>query len=181
MLEKKYNHLEVEKGKYENWKSKNYFNCDTKSDKTPFCIVIPPPNVTGVLHMGHALDNTLQDILARYKRMCGFSTLWLPGTDHASIATEAKIVEQMRKEGVTKEDIGKTISVCYIITDFKHIPHCPIWDKCLVIMICRVTHWKHTLRKKFKLLWENKILKKTLFKRGQYFCLKFHKGLCEGI
>lgn len=76
-------------------------------EKPAYTIVIPPPNITGQLHMGHALDNTLQDILIRYKRMSGYSTLWLPGTDHASIATEAKIVEEMRKEGVTKEDIGR--------------------------------------------------------------------------
>ena len=77
------------------------------NEAEPFSIVMPPPNITGQLHMGHALDNTLQDILVRYKRMRGFSTLWVPGTDHASIATEAKIVEQMRKEGIFKEDIGR--------------------------------------------------------------------------
>ena len=76
-------------------------------EKEPYTIVIPPPNITGQLHMGHALDETLQDILIRWKRMSGYSTLWLPGTDHASIATEAKIVEAMRKEGIKKEDIGR--------------------------------------------------------------------------
>ena len=75
--------------------------------KKPYTIVIPPPNITGQLHMGHALDNTLQDILIRWRRMQGYEALWLPGTDHASIATEAKIVEAMRKEGVTKEEIGR--------------------------------------------------------------------------
>ena len=75
-------------------------------DKKPYTIVIPPPNITGQLHMGHALDETLQDILIRWRRMEGYETLWLPGTDHASIATEAKIVEAMRKEGTTKEEIG---------------------------------------------------------------------------
>ena len=75
--------------------------------QTPYTIVIPPPNITGQLHMGHALDNTLQDILIRYHRMKGFDTLWVPGTDHASIATEAKIVEAMKQEGITKDDIGR--------------------------------------------------------------------------
>ena len=75
--------------------------------KKTYTIVIPPPNITGQLHMGHALDNTLQDILIRYHRMAGYDTLWLPGTDHASIATEAKIVEAMRKEGLTKDDLGR--------------------------------------------------------------------------
>ena len=79
MLDKKYNHVEVEKNKYEEWKSKGYFKSDSKSDKTPYCIVIPPPNVTGKLHLGHAWDTTLQDILIRYKRMQGYDTLWLPG------------------------------------------------------------------------------------------------------
>ena len=84
MLDKKYNHLEVEKNKYEEWKSHNYFKCDDKKDKTPYCIVIPPPNVTGKLHLGHAYDTTIQDIIIRYKRMQGFDTLWLPGMDHAA-------------------------------------------------------------------------------------------------
>lgn len=77
--------------------------------KKPFTIVMPPPNITGQLHMGHALDNTMQDILIRFKRMQGYEALWLPGTDHASIATEAKIVEKMREEGITKEEIGREI------------------------------------------------------------------------
>jgi len=83
------------------------FHAEIDKEKTPFTIVIPPPNITGQLHMGHALDETLQDILIRWKRMQGYCTLWLPGTDHASIATEAKIVEAMAKEGITKEDIGR--------------------------------------------------------------------------
>ena len=92
---------------YQMWLDGNYFHAEPNPDKKPYCIVIPPPNITGQLHMGHALDNTLQDILIRYKRMRGFETLWMPGTDHASIATEAKIVEAMRKEGLTKESIGR--------------------------------------------------------------------------
>lgn len=83
------------------------FMPSVKRGKKTYTIVIPPPNITGQLHMGHALDNTLQDILIRYHRMAGYDTLWVPGTDHASIATEAKIVEAMRKEGITKEDIGR--------------------------------------------------------------------------
>ena len=106
-LEKQYNPSSFEDRIYKFWVDNKYFHADVKSDKKPYTIVIPPPNITGQLHMGHALDNTLQDILIRYHRMCGYDTLWLPGTDHASIATEAKIVEAMRKEGITKEDIGR--------------------------------------------------------------------------
>lgn len=92
---------------YKEWESKGYFQPDDDPNKPTFTIVIPPPNITGQLHMGHALNNTLQDLLVRFKRMQGFATLWLPGTDHASIATEAKISEQLRKEGKTKEMIGR--------------------------------------------------------------------------
>jgi valyl-tRNA synthetase len=92
---------------YENWMNKGYFHAVVYPEKKPFTIVIPPPNITGQLHMGHALDNTLQDTIIRFKRMQGFETLWLPGTDHASIATEAKIVDAMAKEGVTKEQLGR--------------------------------------------------------------------------
>ena len=106
-LEKQYNPSVFEDKIYKFWVDNKYFHADVKSEKKPYTIVIPPPNITGQLHMGHALDNTLQDILIRYKRMSGFDTLWLPGTDHASIATEAKIVEAMRKEGISKEDIGR--------------------------------------------------------------------------
>lgn len=105
-LEKKYNPADFEERLYNEWNENGYFK-PSKPGAKPFSIVMPPPNITGQLHMGHALDNTLQDILVRYKRMCGFNTLWVPGTDHASIATEAKIVEAMRKEGVTKEQIGR--------------------------------------------------------------------------
>ncbi len=106
-LEKIYDPKKVEDKVYKNWLDNKYFHAEADSKKTPYTIVIPPPNITGQLHMGHALDNTLQDILIRYKRMQGFSALWVPGTDHASIATEAKIVEAMAKEGITKEDIGR--------------------------------------------------------------------------
>ena len=106
-LATKYDPSSFEDRLYAMWSENGYFTPLRDDTKTPFTMVIPPPNITGQLHMGHALDNTLQDILARYKRMCGYPTLWLPGTDHASIATEAKIVEAMRKEGVTKEDLGR--------------------------------------------------------------------------
>ena len=106
-LAKTYAPSEFENRIYSDWCEKGYFTPERDPEKKPYSIVIPPPNITGQLHMGHALDNTLQDVLIRYKRMKGFSTLWLPGTDHASIATEAKIVEAMRKEGITKEDIGR--------------------------------------------------------------------------
>ena len=106
-LPKVYSPNEFEDRIYKNWCEKGYFTPDAKSKAPSYSIVIPPPNITGQLHMGHALDNTLQDILIRYKRMQGFCTLWLPGTDHASIATEAKIVEAMRKEGLTKDDLGR--------------------------------------------------------------------------
>ena len=106
-LPKTYSPSEFETRIYQNWCEKGYFTPTVDHSKPHYSIVIPPPNITGQLHMGHALDNTLQDILIRYKRMSGYSTLWLPGTDHASIATEAKIVEAMRKEGITKEDLGR--------------------------------------------------------------------------
>lgn len=106
-LAKSYQPKDFEDRIYKMWEESGAFTPKIDPEKTPYTIVIPPPNITGQLHMGHALDETLQDILIRYRRMLGFSTLWLPGTDHASIATEAKIVETMRREGVKKEDIGR--------------------------------------------------------------------------
>ncbi|MBR6916789.1 MAG: class I tRNA ligase family protein, partial [Clostridia bacterium] len=106
-LPKTYAPSEFEDRIYRDWCENGYFTPKIDPELKPYSIVIPPPNITGQLHMGHALDNTLQDILIRYKRMKGFSTLWLPGTDHASIATEAKIVEAMKKEGLTKDDLGR--------------------------------------------------------------------------
>ena len=106
-LEKQYNPSEVENRTYDFWCKNKYFHAKREEGKKTYTIVIPPPNITGQLHMGHALDNTLQDILIRYHRMAGYDTLWLPGTDHASIATEAKIVEKMREEGITKDDLGR--------------------------------------------------------------------------
>lgn len=106
-LEKNYDPSGFESRIYQMWMDKHCFHAEADARKIPYTIVIPPPNITGQLHMGHALDNTLQDILIRWKRMSGYATLWLPGTDHASIATEAKIVETMRKEGLYKEDVGR--------------------------------------------------------------------------
>lgn len=106
-IAKTYDPKQVEDKLYSNWMEKDYFHAVIDQDKEPFTIVIPPPNITGQLHMGHALDNTMQDILIRMKRMQGYCALWLPGTDHASIATEAKIVEKMAEEGISKEDIGR--------------------------------------------------------------------------
>ncbi|MEN8905248.1 MAG: valine--tRNA ligase [Clostridiales bacterium] len=106
-IDKKYEPKNVEEKVYKMWNEKGFFHAEVNNEKESFTMVIPPPNITGQLHMGHALDNTLQDILARYKRMRGFEVLWLPGTDHASIATEAKIVEAMAKEKLTKEEIGR--------------------------------------------------------------------------
>ena len=106
-LAKQYDPKNVEERIYKSWLDGKYFHAKCEEGKPTYTIVIPPPNITGQLHMGHALDNTLQDILIRWKRMSGFDTLWLPGTDHASIATEAKIVEAMRKEGISKDDLGR--------------------------------------------------------------------------
>ena len=106
-LAKQYDPKDVEDRIYKTWLDGKYFHAKCEEGKPTYTIVIPPPNITGQLHMGHALDNTLQDILIRWKRMSGFDTLWLPGTDHASIATEAKIVEAMRAEGISKEDLGR--------------------------------------------------------------------------
>ncbi|MGB3964656.1 MAG: class I tRNA ligase family protein, partial [Tepidanaerobacteraceae bacterium] len=102
-----YDPKQVEDKWYEYWEKENFFYADRDPDKKPFTIVIPPPNVTGQLHMGHALNNTLQDILIRTKRMQGYSTLWLPGTDHAGIATEARVKEQLAEEGLSKFDLGR--------------------------------------------------------------------------
>ena len=106
-LEGKYEPNEFEKDIYENWEKHDYFKPSGDKTKQSYCIMMPPPNVTGKLHMGHALDGTLQDILIRYKRMQGYNTLWVPGTDHAAISTEVKIVEKLKKEGIDKHDIGR--------------------------------------------------------------------------
>ena len=106
-LAKQYDPSQVEDRIYQFWQDGGYFHTEADPDKKPYTIVMPPPNVTGQLHMGHALDNTMQDVLIRTKRMQGYAALWVPGTDHASIATEAKVVEAMRAEGLTKEMVGR--------------------------------------------------------------------------
>jgi len=106
-LAKAYNPKAVEDRIYNFWESKGYFHAKPDPSKKPYCIVIPPPNVTGILHMGHALNNTLQDIIIRYKRMKGFETLWMPGTDHAGIATQNVVEKELAKEGKTRYDIGR--------------------------------------------------------------------------
>lgn len=105
-LAQKYDHKAVEEGRYDRWVKEGYFTAGDKS-KDPFTIVIPPPNVTGILHIGHAWDNTLQDIISRYKRMQGFDTLFLPGMDHAGIATQAKVDARLKTEGISRYDIGR--------------------------------------------------------------------------
>ena len=114
MLDTKYDHLSVEANKYENWKEKGYFGCGDKN-KNPYCIVIPPPNVTGKLHIGHAYNVAIQDAIIRYKRMQGFDTLWLPGMDHAAIATEAKVVKRLKDQGIDKYEYGreKFLEACW--------------------------------------------------------------------
>ena len=106
-LAKTYDPKGIEDRLYEKWMEKKYFHAEVDYEKKPFTIVIPPPNITGQLHMGHALDNTMQDILIRFKRMQGYNALWQPGTDHASIATEVKIIEKLREEGIDKHDLGR--------------------------------------------------------------------------
>lgn len=107
-LSKTYDPKLVEQKWYDFWKEKGYFHAEVEEDKEPFCIVMPPPNVTGSLHLGHALDNTLQDILIRWRRMQGYNTLWVPGTDHAGIATQARVEEYIaKKEGKSKYDLGR--------------------------------------------------------------------------
>ena len=106
-LAKTYDPKGIEDRLYQKWVDKKYFHAEVDETKKPFTIVIPPPNITGQLHMGHALDNTMQDILIRYKRMQGYNALWQPGTDHASIATEVRIIEKLKEEGISKEDLGR--------------------------------------------------------------------------
>ena len=118
MLDKKYNHKEVENGKYQMWLKNHCFDAGDKS-KDAFTIVIPPPNVTGNLHLGHALNGSIQDVIIRYKKMKGFDTLWLPGMDHAAIATEAKVVNRLKTEGINKYELGREgfLKECWKWTD----------------------------------------------------------------
>ena len=106
-LAKTYDPKGLEDRLYQKWMDNGYFHAKVNPDKKPFTIVMPPPNVTGQLHMGHALDETMQDILIRFKRMQGYEALWQPGTDHAAIATEVKVIDKLKKEGIDKHDIGR--------------------------------------------------------------------------
>ena len=106
-LDKTYDPDQVEDKWYDRWENEGYFKPELDENKEAYSIMMPPPNITGQLHLGHALDNTLQDIYTRYKRMQGFDTLWLPGTDHASIATEVKVTNKLREEGKEKADVGR--------------------------------------------------------------------------
>ena len=139
-MNKKYNPLDFEEQIYKNWMEKGYFHAEVDKSKKPFTIVMPPPNVTSKLHMGHAFQQTIQDIIIRRKRMQGYNALWLPGTDHAAIATEAKVVEKLKKEGLTKEQIGREafaerIADWYreykgnIINQFKRMGFSCDWDR----------------------------------------------------
>ncbi len=143
-LEKNYNPAEIESKIYQRWLDKKYFHADPQrgkeEGKKPFTIVMPPPNVTGQLHMGHALDNTLQDILIRYKRMQGYEVLWQPGTDHAAIATEVKVTERLKEEGVDKEELGRDgfVEKCWdwtheygsrIVNQLKKLGSSADWDR----------------------------------------------------
>ncbi len=110
-MDTKYSPQDFEKKIYKEWEEGGYFKAGVNPDKKPFTIVMPPPNVTGQLHLGHALNNTLQDIIIRYKRLAGFEALWIPGTDHASISTEAKVVGKIAKEGKTKATSAGMVSL----------------------------------------------------------------------
>lgn len=139
-LSKTYHPHEMEGRIYENWMKKKYFHAKADKSKKPFTIVMPPPNVTGQLHMGHALDNTMQDILIRYKRMQGYHALWQPGTDHAAIATEVKVIEKLREQGIDKDEIGREAFLAHawewkkeyggkIINQLKKLGASADWDR----------------------------------------------------
>ena len=139
-LAKTYDPQGIEDRIYKNWEDKKYFHAEVDHSRTPFTIVIPPPNITGQLHMGHALDNTMQDILIRWKRMQGYNTLWQPGTDHASIATEVKIINNLKEQGISKQDLGreKFLEYCWdwrreyggrIVNQLKKLGSSCDWDR----------------------------------------------------
>ena len=140
ILPKTYTPSEIEDKLYQSWMDRGYFHAEVDERKKPFCIVMPPPNITGQLHMGHALDNTMQDILIRFRRMQGYSALWQPGTDHAAIATEVKVIEKLKKEGRDKEQLGreKFLEECWawkdeygnrIINQLKKLGSSADWDR----------------------------------------------------
>ena len=118
-LGKNFDFHEAEPRIYANWLAKNFFHAEIDKNKKPYTIMMPPPNITGVLHMGHALDCTIQDIIIRFKRMQGFNVMWLPGTDHASISTEVKVANRLRAKGIEKEKIGREKFLQYVF-DWKN-------------------------------------------------------------
>ena len=118
-LAKTYDPSDMEGRLYEKWEKSGYFHAEVDRSRKPFTIVMPPPNITGQLHMGHALDNTMQDILIRWKRMQGYEALWQPGTDHAAIATEVKVTDHLRQQGIDKNEIGRE----------KFLEYCWEWRK----------------------------------------------------
>ena len=139
-LSKTYDPSAIEKRLYEKWEKNGYFHAEPDSKKKPFTIVMPPPNITGQLHMGHALDNALQDTLIRYKRMQGYNALWQPGTDHAAIATEVKVIDALKKQGIDKADLGREgfLEKCWdwraeygsrIITQLKSLGSSADWQR----------------------------------------------------
>ena len=139
-LSRQYNPQETESKWYESWEKNNLFSAKIATDKAPYCIVIPPPNITGILHMGHALNNTIQDILIRYKKMRGFQTLWMPGTDHAGIATQNVVEKALAKEGLKRQDLGRDKFIARvwewkekygstIIHQLKKLGCCCDWDR----------------------------------------------------
>jgi len=133
----RYDHTLVENGKYDYWLENKCFESGKDLNKTPFCIVIPPPNVTGKLHLGHAWDGTLQDLIIRYKHLKGFDTLWVPGCDHAGIATQAKVEGELRKKGISRYDLGRE-KFLDVVWDWKHQYHDFIleqWKVYLLIIV----------------------------------------------
>ena len=144
-MDKNYNPQSFEKEIYQNWLEHKYFSSKPNKNKKKFSICMPPPNVTGRAHVGHALNNSIQDVVVRYKRMQGFETLWVPGTDHAAIATEAKIVDALEKEGLTKEQVGREKFIergwqwykdygNAIYDQFKQLGISCDWDRCAFTM-----------------------------------------------
>ena len=140
MLAKTYDPQGIEDRIYKNWEDKKYFHAEVDHSKTPYTIVIPPPNITGQLHMGHALDNTMQDILIRFKRMQGYNALWQPGTDHASIATEVRVTNTLKEQGIDKHELGreKFLEYCWnwrkeyggrIVNQLKKLGSSCDWDR----------------------------------------------------
>ena len=156
-LAKTYDPKGIEDRIYQNWLDKKYFHAEVDRSKKPFTIVMPPPNVTGQLHMGHALDNTMQDILIRYKRMQGYNALWQPGTDHAAIATEVKVIQKLKEQGIDKNDIGREEFLKHawewkeeyggrIVNQLKKLGSSADWDRNIYLLMSQVITLESLLR-----------------------------------